>query len=149
MPIAAPGRSLVLEPVGRVVRQDGRVWVDIYPRFAPALDGITGFSHLWVIYWFHGHDTPEDRGLLQVHPRRDPANPLTGVFATRAPVRPNLLGLDACRLVGVDGLRLEVEGLEAQDASPVVDLKPYIPQGDAIPEARTPSWVHRRPRPPE
>jgi tRNA (Thr-GGU) A37 N-methylase len=78
-----------------------------------------------------------------VHPRRDPANPLTGVFACRAPERPNLIGLTACRIVKITGNIVEVAGLDARDGTPIVDLKPYIPKGDVIPEATTPEWVQR------
>ena len=87
--------------------------------------------------------TPEERRTLQVHPRRDPANPLTGVFACRAPVRPNLIGFTACRIIKVEGNVVEVADLDAQDGSPILDLKPYIPGGDAIPEAVTPEWLKR------
>ena len=83
-----------------------------------------------------------------MHPRRDPANPLTGVFACRAPERPNLIGLTACKILKVNGHVVEVAGLDARDGTPIVDLKPYIPKGDAIPEATMPEWV-KRPRPPE
>ncbi|MBW1991073.1 MAG: tRNA (N6-threonylcarbamoyladenosine(37)-N6)-methyltransferase TrmO [Deltaproteobacteria bacterium] len=138
-----PAKPLVMHPIGRVVRQDDRVFLDIFPEYSQALDGLTGFSHLWVLYWFHEHDKPAERGILKVHPRGDPANPLTGVFATRAPVRPNLIGLTACRLLHREGTRLEVEGLDARDDSPVLDLKPYIPDRDSIPEAYTPNWVKR------
>ena len=75
--------------------------MELRPELAPALDGLTGFSHVWVFYWFHENDRPEERATLKVHPRRDPANPLTGVFATRAPVRPNLIGFTCGRIVGV------------------------------------------------
>ena len=126
-----------------VKRQGEAVRIEVFPEFAPALKGIEGFSHLWVIYWFHDNDRPESRATLQVHPRRDPANPLTGVFATRAPERPNPIGLTACRLLKVKGTDLEVEGLDARDGSPVLDIKPYIPPGDALPEAVTPEWVKR------
>ena len=98
-----------------------------------------------MLYWFHETDTPEDRATLKVHPRRDPANPLTGVFATRAPVRPNLIGLTACRILKVASNLIEVEGLDAKDGSPIVDLKPYIAKGDSIPEAVTPEWVKKSP----
>ena len=73
---------------------------------------------------------------------------MTGVFACRAPERPNLIGLTACRIVKIKGNVVEVAGLDARDGTPIVDLKPYIPKGDAIPEATTPEWV-KRPRPPE
>jgi len=74
--------------------------------------------------------------------------PLTGVFACRAPVRPNLIGFTACRIIKVEGNVVEVADLDAQDGSPILDLKPYIPGGDAIPEAVTPAWLNRsKPRP--
>ena len=130
-----------LNPVGVVQRQGERTVLTIKPEFAPALQGIEGFSHLWVFYWFHQNDRPEERATLKVHPRRDPANPLTGVFASRAPVRPNLIGLTACRIVKVEGNVVEVADLDAQDGSPILDLKPYIPEGDSIPGATTPEWV--------
>ena len=135
--------SFRMQPIGQVKKQGDRTYVEIELQYAPALKGLEGFSHLWVVYWFHENDTPERRATLQVHPRRDPANPLTGVFATRAPERPNPLGLTACRLLKVDGADLEVEGLDARDGSPVLDIKPYIPPGDALPEAVTPEWVKR------
>jgi len=135
--------SICMNPVGVVKKQGSLAWLEIYPEYAPALTGLQEFSHLWVFYWFHGNDNPEERRTLQVHPRRDPANPLTGVFACRAPVRPNLIGFTACRIIKVEGKVVEVADLDAQDGSPILDLKPYIPGGDAIPEAVTPEWLKR------
>lgn len=128
---------MLVYPIGRVLREKNHIFIDIFPQYAPALDGLSGFSHIWVIFWFHENDTPEKRAILKVHPRKDPANPLTGVFATRAPVRPNLIGLTCCRLLNIQGLRLEVEGLDAWPGTPVLDLKPYLPESDSRPEA----WV--------
>jgi tRNA-Thr(GGU) m(6)t(6)A37 methyltransferase TsaA len=138
--------EIMLRPVGRVVCRGERTFLEILPEFAPALQGISDFSHVWVFYWFHENDRPQARRTLLVHPRHDPANPLTGVFACRAPERPNLIGLTACRLLQVTGNVLEVADLDARDGSPILDLKPYIPKGDSIPEACTPEWV-KRPRP--
>lgn len=137
--------SIALEPLGRVERRDGKIFVEIAPAYAEALDGIEDFSQIWLVYWFHGNDTPEKRRTLKVHPRGNPAIPLTGVFATRSPVRPNLLGLSSCRLVRRDGNRLEVEGLDAWDGSPVLDIKPYLPQLDAFPQASIPAWASGKP----
>ncbi len=134
---------ITLNPIGLVKREGDRTTLEILPRFTPALDGLAGFSHVWVLYWFHENDRPEERATLKVHPRRDPANPLTGVFATRAPVRPNLIGLTACRILKVAGNVLEVADLDAKEGSPILDLKPYIPEGDSIPGAITPDWVKR------
>ncbi len=140
--------SFQMQPIGQVRKQGDQIYLDLKPQYLPGLKGLEGFSHLWVFYWFHENDNSERRATLQVHPRRDPANPLTGVFACRAPERPNLIGLTACRLLKITNNVIEVAGLDARDGTPVVDLKPYIPKGDAIPEAVTPEWV-RRPRPPE
>jgi tRNA (adenine37-N6)-methyltransferase len=138
-----PIKPIVINPIGQVKRQGDRVFLEINPELVPALDGLEGFSHLWVFYWFHDNDRPEARATMKVHPRRDPANPLTGVFATRSPERPNLIGLTACRLLKVQGNLLEVADLDAREGSPIVDLKPYLPKGDSIPEAATPEWVKR------
>lgn len=141
--VIMPG--IELEALGRVEHREGKVIVEVLPTFAPALDGIESFSHIWVIYWFHGNDSPENRQILKVHPRRNPANPLTGVFATRSPVRPNLLGLQTCRLIRREGNRLEVEGLDAWEGSPVLDIKPYLPRLDSHPEAVVPKWAEGKP----
>ncbi len=140
-------KPICLTPVGVVKKQGDIARLEIYPEYGPALLGIQGFSHLWVFYWFHENDTPERRRTLQVHPRRDPANPLTGVFACRAPERPNLIGFTACRIIRVEGNVVEVADLDARDGTPILDLKPYIPDGDAIPKALTPQWL-KRSRPP-
>jgi tRNA (adenine37-N6)-methyltransferase len=142
-PRRAAIKTVCLNPVGVVKKQGQRAWLEVLPEYAAGLKGLKDFSHLWVFYWFHGNDNPEDRRTLQVHPRRDPANPLTGVFACRAPVRPNLIGFAACRIIKIEGNVVEVADLDALDGSPILDLKPYIPGGDAIPEAVTPEWLKR------
>ena len=142
-PRRAAIKTICLNPVGVVKKQGQRAWLEVLPEYGPALKGLQDFSHLWVFYWFHGNDNPEERQTLQVHPRRDPANPLTGVFACRAPVRPNLIGFTACRIIKIEANVVEVADLDAQDGSPILDLKPYIPSGDAIPEAITPGWLKR------
>ncbi len=141
-----PFESFRLTPIGYSKKGQDKDYLEILPQFAPALLGLEGFTHLWVLYWFHANDRPAARAVLQVHPRRDPANPVTGVFACRAPERPNPIGLTACRILKVSGHLLEVAGLDARDGSPILDLKPYIPEGDSIPAAATPEWV-QRPRP--
>ncbi len=144
-PEVAMRPQLTVHPVGRVEHRDGKIFLQVQPEYTAALDGIEDYSHIWVIYWFHGHDTPEKRRTLKVHPRGNPANPLTGVFATRSPVRPNLLGLQACRLLQREGNRLLVEKLDAWDGSPIVDIKPYLPQLDAISQAGLPKWAEGKP----
>uniref|UniRef100_UPI003594154D tRNA (N6-threonylcarbamoyladenosine(37)-N6)-methyltransferase TrmO n=1 Tax=Desulfococcus sp. TaxID=2025834 RepID=UPI003594154D len=99
------------------------------------------YSHVWIIFWFHENDNPTDRAILQVHPCRNPGNPLTGVFAARAPVRPNLIGLSAARLLGVEGRKIILAGLDAREGTPVLDIKPYLPVSDALQDARAPELL--------
>jgi tRNA-Thr(GGU) m(6)t(6)A37 methyltransferase TsaA len=133
--------SFRIHTVGTVRRDDSGAFLDLDPAYLDALRGLDGFSHVTILYWFDRNDTPEKRRTLLVHPRNDPANPLTGVFATRSPRRPNLLGMDTARLISVEGNRVRIDGTDALDGTPVIDLKPYIPVSDAFPEAAVPEWV--------
>jgi tRNA-Thr(GGU) m(6)t(6)A37 methyltransferase TsaA len=94
---------------------------------APALRDLVVGQQILLITWLHR----ADRDVLAVHPRDDPTIPLTGVFATRSPDRPNPLGLHHVRVLAVDGDVLRVSDLEAIDGTPVVDVKPVLgPVGD-------------------
>jgi tRNA-Thr(GGU) m(6)t(6)A37 methyltransferase TsaA len=138
--------AIQVNPIGVVKLQGNRALIILRPELAPALESLSGFSHVWVLYWFHENDRPEERATLKVHPQRNPVNPLTGVFATRAPVRPNLIGFSCCRIVGINNNIVEVEGLDAREGSPVLDLKPYIPESDSLPDARVPGWLKKNER---
>lgn len=98
------------------------VWLDIDPSVAQALDGIAVGAELIIITWFH----LAERNVLIVHPRGDIRNPLTGVFATRSPNRPNPLGLHPVTVKDIAGSRLLVGPMEAIDGTPIVDIKPVI-----------------------
>ena len=98
------------------------VWLEIFPWAADALRGIGIGDELLVLTWFH----QADRGVLQVHPRGDARNPLTGVFATRSPDRPNPIGLHPVVVRAIEGRRLRIGPIEAIDGTPVVDLKPVL-----------------------
>jgi tRNA-Thr(GGU) m(6)t(6)A37 methyltransferase TsaA len=127
-----------LRPVGfvhsqLVVKEDApnqgsegapEAWVEIEPAFGEALDGIAaGQEVILLTWWLH----QGRREVLQVHPRDDPDRPLTGVFATRAPDRPNPIGLHRVRLLEIaETTRLRVEPLKAADGTPVVDIKPVL-----------------------
>ncbi|MHC4702766.1 MAG: TrmO family methyltransferase domain-containing protein [Planctomycetota bacterium] len=76
-----------------------------------------------VVYWFDKNDTPEKRAILEVHPRGDKSNPLTGVFATHSPFRPNLLAISKCDIIVIRENIIEVKDIDAFDGSPVLDLK--------------------------
>ena len=100
-------------------------WLEIDAAFARGLGGLAAGDELFVITWLHRGD----REVLEVHPRDDPRSPLTGVFATRSPDRPNPLGLHRVTVRAVSGTRLLVGPLEAIEGTPVVDVKPVLAGG--------------------
>jgi tRNA-Thr(GGU) m(6)t(6)A37 methyltransferase TsaA len=144
-PVAKDDRIFQLFPIGTVEAKKGPPRLRIDEAYAPALLGLDGYSHVWVFYWFDRNDTPGKRRVLQVHPRGNRQNPLTGVFACRAPVRPNLIALTLCKVLKVEGGVVTVEAIDAFDGTPVVDLKPYIPGSDRPSgEVRLPDWIRAR-----
>jgi tRNA-Thr(GGU) m(6)t(6)A37 methyltransferase TsaA len=116
-------KVLKVYPIGKIVKKDGRTFVVIEKKFEPGLLGMDRLSSVTVIYWFDRNDTSAKRSILQVHPRKNMENPLTGVFATHSPVRPNLIGISRCKIVSVQGNIIEIDDIDAFDGSPVIDLK--------------------------
>ena len=105
---------------------------------AGALAGLDGYSHIWVVFALDGVD---ERGRVVVAQRPPGAPSEVGVLALRTQARPNPIGIAAVRLVSIDGATLIVEGLDAFDGTPVLDIKPYIPYYDSVPDARVPEWI--------
>lgn len=104
-------------------------------NFEQAVQDLDGFSHIWVIYWMHLNQGWNPT----VIPPRGP-KVRRGLFSTRAPHRPNSMGLSAVRLHNVVGRVLHIEGHDMLDGTPILDIKPYIPYADAIPEASS-GWL--------
>lgn len=119
--------------------------VRIFEEYCGGLLGIEGYSHLFVLYWLHLRDDERNRRTLRVVPRRHEGAPLTGVFACRSPSRPNPIGLTVVRLLSVEGCALKVSGLDAVEGTPIIDIKPYSPRADSVPDARAPEWTLRGP----
>jgi tRNA-Thr(GGU) m(6)t(6)A37 methyltransferase TsaA len=97
-------------------------WLVFEPSVADAIRDLTVGDDVFVLTWLH----QADRDVLAVHPRDDPATPLTGVFSTRSADRPNPIGMHRVRVVAVDGLRVSVTDLEAIDGTPIADVKPVL-----------------------
>lgn len=122
--------ALKLKPIAVVrngVRETPEDWDPVKSKLVFDREYVEGlyrlghFKHVWVIFGFH----KQRETLMKVHPRRDPKNPLVGVFATRSPTRPNKLGLTLVELVSIRAGTVTVRGLDALDGTPVYDIKPY------------------------
>jgi tRNA-Thr(GGU) m(6)t(6)A37 methyltransferase TsaA len=135
--------ELKMHPIGHVKKSEDQAFVVLDKQYEAGLLGLDGFSHVYVFWWFDRNDTPQGRTVLRVHPRGNPKNPLTGVFATRSPRRPNLIAMTLCKIVAVQGNTVEVEKIDAFDGTPVLDMKPFLPGYDTADGASVPDWVGR------
>ncbi len=124
--------------------------IDFIPEFATpeAVRGLEGFSHIWIIFLFH--QNWQKGWKPTVRPPRLGGNQRVGVYASRSPFRPNPIGLSAVELLSTHceqgNVSLKVQGADLIDGTPILDIKPYIPYGDSIPNA-TGGFADQRPRP--
>jgi len=130
------------EAIGKEVRDKNMISQIIFrEELTDALKGVEEFSHLFVLFWMH-EMSDEDRKIMKVHPRGRRDMPLLGIFATRTPHRPNPIGLTRVKLLGVEGNIITVQGLDAFDGTPVLDIKPFD-SWDTTEDFRVPEWWMR------
>jgi tRNA-Thr(GGU) m(6)t(6)A37 methyltransferase TsaA len=124
-------------PIQAAFAQGASGTLELEPQYADGLKGLEGFSHVILLYHFH-----LSKGCqLQVKPFLDEET--HGVFATRAPRRPNAIGISVVRLERIEGTKLYVSGLDIVDGTPLLDIKPYVPQFDDRSDARI-GWLEKR-----
>jgi len=134
--IHSPFTDLASMPIQPASDASGPGSIEIYAPFVEGLKDLDGFSHLILLYHLH-----EVRGTsLTVTPFLDSIP--RGIFATRAPARPNPIGLSVVKLVRIEGHILHVEDLDVLNGTPLLDLKPYVPEFDHRPDARI-GWLER------
>lgn len=110
--------------------------IEVWPEYVAGLADLEGFERIWLIYWFHKAPAPR----LRLVPFRDTVE--RGLFATRAPCRPNPLGLSSLRLGSIEDNVLHVDGVDILDGTPVLDIKPYAPDFDHFDVSRY-GWLQR------
>ena len=134
-------RSPFADPVGMPIQPGGargvRGAVEVLPEFRDGLADLEGFDRVILLYHFHR----SEGYALRVVPFLDDCE--RGVFATRAPRRPNPIGLSVVRLVGVEGCRLVIEDVDVLDGTPLLDIKPYVSSFDAYPD-ECDGWFGKR-----
>ena len=111
-------------PIQASRAKDAQGTVEVFPEYAEGLADLDGFSHIILLYHFH----KSRQCRLRVVPFLDTQK--RGIFATRAPSRPNPIGLSIVRLVSIAGNRLTVQGVDMLDGTPLLDIKPYVPEFD-------------------
>ena len=127
------------EAVGKEVRDKNVISQLIFrEELTEALEGVEEFSHLFVLFWLH-EMSDEDRRVMKVRPRGRRDMPLLGIFATRTPHRPNPIGITRVKLLKVEGNVVTVQGLDAFDGTPVLDIKPFD-SWDTTEDFKVPEW---------
>ncbi|MFW9994914.1 MAG: tRNA (N6-threonylcarbamoyladenosine(37)-N6)-methyltransferase TrmO [Candidatus Odinarchaeota archaeon] len=140
-------------PVGFVRKTDDKHWVEILPDYRDGLYRLEMISHVFILWWIHERDVQVQRkaeiSVPRVFDSHEPPQEM-GTFATRAPMRPNPIGLTLTRVISIDDLEIVVDHIDAFDGTPVIDIKPYLPNGDSIDgKVKLPPWFEhlQEPRP--
>jgi tRNA-Thr(GGU) m(6)t(6)A37 methyltransferase TsaA len=134
--IRTPWKEAAGTPIQPSRADEARGVVEVGAEYGAGLRDLEGFERIWLVYWLHRSSGER----LVVVPFLDTEE--RGVFATRSPARPNGLGLSAVRLLGVRGCELDVAGVDMLDETPLLDIKPYVPEFDSYPESRA-GWLER------
>ena len=133
--IRSPFREASGTPIQAALAEDAEGSVEVLEEFAGGLKDLEGFERIWLLYWF---DRAKSDGQLLVTPYLDTTP--RGVFSTRAPSRPNAIGLSSVRLLSVEHNVLKIQGVDVLDGTPLLDIKPYVPRFDCFEAARA-GWL--------
>ena len=135
-------------PIGKIKNNESGTFIEIESRYIPAMAALEGFSHINVIWWFSDFDTKEARSTLQIPQPYKKAPETMGIFATRSPFRPNPIALTAVEVIHIDEQKgvIQIAYIDANDATPVLDIKPYTPSLDRVETPGVPEWCDQWPK---
>ena len=133
--------------IGVICADESGFALKLAPQYTNALAGLEGFSHLQVLWWFSGCDNPADRGSLTEKRPYTHGPEVLGAFATRSPQRPNPIALSCAGITFLDAENgvIGLDYIDAQDQTPLLDLKPYTPSLDRVEQPKTPAWCSHWP----
>ncbi|MBQ4897386.1 SAM-dependent methyltransferase [Paenibacillus sp. Marseille-P2973] len=134
--------KLSVNPIGTIKSGQVGTCIVMDEKYVPALKGLKGFSHVIVVWWFHEFDNEEARNAMQVQSPYKSSPPSLGTFATRSPLRPNPVALSVVQAIHIDEIQgiIQIPFIDANEGSPVIDLKPYTPSLDRVESPHVPEW---------
>lgn len=135
-------------PIGKIQNNENGAFIEIESKYIPAMKALEGFSHINVFWWFSDFDNEEARSTLQAPQPYKKAPATMGIFATRSPIRPNPIALTAVEIIHIDcqkGL-IQIAYIDANDGTPVLDIKPYTPSLDRVETPDVPEWCRHWPK---
>lgn len=141
-------QQFTVKQIGKVVQNGEEAFILVEPEYIPALQALEGFRHIDVLWWFHRCDNEMCRSMLEAPSPYQHSPSVMGIFATRSPMRPNPLALSVAEVTGIDqeGGRIYITYTDAEDGSPVLDIKPYTPSLDRVAEPEVPAWCGHWPK---
>ncbi|WP_101910805.1 SAM-dependent methyltransferase [Marasmitruncus massiliensis] len=140
--------QLIVRPIGKVQIDDEGMRLELYEAYLPALTNLDGFGYIQVLWWFSQCDHEDSRAkLLEKSPYKN-APELLGTFATRSPERPNPIALSCCQVTSIDTDKgiIWLAYIDAEEGTPVLDVKPYTPSLDRVEHPSVPEWCTKWPR---
>lgn len=134
--------TYTINPIGTVQKKDSKIYLEINPEFWAATTHLDLFSHAIVLWWIDGKDTLDIRKTILSKPPRNKGPIPSGVFSCRSPARPNPIGHTIVRIISLDekNKRIEIDHMDANDETPLIDIKPYLPSSDRIDDAQVAPW---------
>ena len=134
--------SLILNPIGKISVNDGEAVIELDKKYIPALNGLDGFGYIQVFWWFSGCDNEACRNKLVEEAPYKNAPDILGTFATRSPMRPNPIALTPAYVTYIDHENgvIGLAYIDAEDGTPVLDIKPYTPSLDRVENPTVPDW---------
>ena len=141
-------QNFQVNPIGKINVNKKGMFIELEPEYIPALQALDGFSHLSVIWWFSDFDSEEARNILEVPQPYKNGPEVMGIFATRSPVRPNPIALTAVQVIQIDHEKgiIQIAWIDANDGTPIIDIKPYTPSSDRIETPGVPEWCSHWPK---
>ena len=140
--------TLDLNPIGEISMHEGSTTIQVAPKYRKGLEGLEGFSHLVVLWWFSEFADEQSRAVLEVASPYKNSPEVMGIFATRSPLRTNPIGLTVVQILAIDyenGI-IQIPYIDAHHGTPVLDLKPYTPSFDRIENPQVPQWCANWPK---
>ena len=134
-------------PIGKIKVNEEGVFIELEQKYVPALKALDGFSHLNIIWWFSEFDNEKMRNILEGKKPYKKSPDVMGIFATRSPIRPNPIALTAVQVISIDYEKgiIEIAYIDANDRTPVLDIKPYTPSLDRVEKPSVPKWCSHWP----
>ncbi len=140
-------QNFMVSPIGKISISKRGMFIELESKYIPALQGLDGFRHLNIIWWFSGFDNEEARNTLETPQPYKKAPEVMGIFATRSPIRPNPIALTTVQVIDIDYEKgiIQIAYIDANDGTPILDIKPYTPSLDRVETPGVPAWCSHWP----